>query len=54
MYIAPEKLQGFSSFNMKRTKEMCEVGYEETMKNMPKLLRVLEEKQEEKHLNKAA
>jgi NTE family protein len=54
VYIAPEKLQGFSSFNMKRTKEMCEVGYEETMKNMPKLLRVLEEKQEEKHLNKAA
>jgi NTE family protein len=54
VYIAPEKLQGFSSFNMKRTKEMCEVGYEETMKHLPKLLKIIEEKQEEKHLNKAA
>ena len=54
VYISPEKIQGFSSFNMKRTKEMCEVGYEETMKNMPKIMQVLSEKEEAKRLDKAA
>jgi NTE family protein len=54
VYIAPEKIQGFSSFNMKRTKEMCEVGYEETMKNMTKIMSVLKEKEDAKRLNKAA
>jgi NTE family protein len=54
VYIAPEKIHTFSSFNMRRTKEMCEVGYEETMKNMPKLLQVLKEKADAKRLNEAA
>jgi NTE family protein len=41
VYIAPEKIRDMSSFNIGKTKEFCEVGYEETMKQMPKIKAIL-------------
>jgi NTE family protein len=43
IYIAPEKIREFSSFNMKKTNELCEIGYEEAMKMMPKIKQVIAE-----------
>jgi NTE family protein len=43
VYIAPEKIREMSSFNIGKTKEFCEVGYEETMKQMPKIKVILAE-----------
>ena len=54
IYIAPEKIREFSSFNMKKTKELCEIGYEETMRMMPRIHQVLEEKRLAKPLYKVA
>ena len=54
IYIAPQKIHDFSSFNMKKTKELCEVGYEETMNQMPKLKQILEERKKVNQLYIAA
>jgi NTE family protein len=45
VYIAPEKVNEFSFFSMTKVKELCEIGYEETMNQMPKLKRIIAEKQ---------
>jgi NTE family protein len=44
VYIAPEKVTGFSFFSIRRTKELCDVGYEETLKNIPKIKQLIENK----------
>ena len=44
VYIAPEKVHEFSFFSMTKVKELCEIGYEETMNQMPKLKRIIAEK----------
>jgi hypothetical protein len=41
VYIAPEKVTTFSFFSIRRTKELCDVGYEETMKHMPKIKQLI-------------
>jgi NTE family protein len=43
VYIAPEKIRDMGSFNIGKTKEFCEVGYEETMNQMPKIKAILAE-----------
>jgi NTE family protein len=54
VYIAPEKILKMSSFNIGKTREFCEVGYEETMKQMPKIKAILEEKTKVFPIYKAA
>jgi NTE family protein len=54
IYIAPEKIREYSSFNMKKTNELCEIGYEETMRMMPKIKGVIAEKNQVSPLYKAA
>ncbi len=54
VYIAPEQIRAFSSFNMKKTNELCEIGYEETMKMMPKIKQLLAEKSQVAPLYKVA
>ncbi|MBL7813640.1 MAG: patatin-like phospholipase family protein [Saprospiraceae bacterium] len=46
VYIAPEKVNDFSFFSMTKVKELCDIGYEETMKKMPKLKHVIQHKEE--------
>jgi NTE family protein len=41
IYIAPAKVQGFSFFSVRRVKELCQVGYEEAMLQMPRILQRL-------------
>jgi NTE family protein len=43
VYIAPEKIRDMSSFSISKTNEFCEVGYEETMIQMPKIKAILED-----------
>jgi NTE family protein len=45
VYIAPEKVNEFSFFSMTKVKELCDIGYEETMNQMPKLKRIIAEKE---------
>ena len=47
VYIAPEKVHDFSFFSMTKVKELCDIGYEETMNQMPKLKRLIAEKTEQ-------
>lgn len=47
VYIAPEKVNEFSFFSMSKVRELCDIGYEETMNQMPKLLRIIDEKREQ-------
>ena len=54
VYIAPERIREFSSFNLKKTKEFCEIGYEETMLMMPKIKQIVEEKRLAMPLHKVA
>ncbi len=42
VYIAPEKVNEFSFFSMSKVKELCDIGYEETMNQMPKLMGLIE------------
>jgi NTE family protein len=44
VYIAPEKIREYSSFNLRKTKEMIDIGYEAALEQMPKLLKVIEDK----------
>ncbi len=44
VYIAPEKVNEFSFFSMTKVKELCDIGYEETMNQMPKLKHIIAEK----------
>ncbi len=37
VYIAPQKVNDFSFFSMSKVKELCDIGYEETMNHIPKL-----------------
>jgi NTE family protein len=37
VYIAPEKIHEFSFFNIRKTHELAQVGYEETLRLMPKI-----------------
>lgn len=46
VYIAPEKVNDFSFFSMTKVKELCEIGYEEAMNQMPKLKQILSAKNE--------
>lgn len=46
VYIAPEKVNEFSFFSMSKVKELCDIGYEETMNQMPKLKLLIDEKKE--------
>lgn len=50
IYIAPEKIHDFSSFNISKTKELCEIGYEATMTVLPKIKQILEDKSDIKPL----
>lgn len=43
VYIAPEKVRDFSSFNISKTNELCEIGYEAAISHIPKIKRLLEE-----------
>lgn len=45
VYIAPEKVNEFSFFSMTKVKELCDIGYEEAMNQMPKLKRIIAEKE---------
>lgn len=47
VYIAPEKVNDFSFFSMTKVKELCEIGYEEAMNQMPKLKQILSTKNEQ-------
>ena len=47
VYIAPEKVNDFSFFSLTKVKELCDIGYEETIKQMPKLKKIIAEKTEE-------
>ena len=47
VYIAPEKVNDFSFFSMTKVKELCEIGYEEAMNQMPKLKQILSSKNEQ-------
>ncbi len=42
VYIAPEKVNEFSFFSMSKVKELCDIGYEETMNQMPKLMGLID------------
>jgi NTE family protein len=44
IYIAPEKIHDFSSFNLNKTKELYEIGYEATIPLIPKIKQVIEDK----------
>ena len=46
IYIAPEKIHEFSFFNIRKTHELTTVGYEETMRLMPKIKDVIATKVE--------
>jgi NTE family protein len=46
VYVAPEKVSEFSFFSMGKVKELCAIGYDEAMKQMPKIKRVIETKTE--------
>jgi NTE family protein len=46
VYIAPEKIHEFSFFNIRKTPELAMVGYEETMRLMPKIKEVIATKAE--------
>lgn len=35
VYISPEKVRDFSSFNISKTKELCEIGYEAALAKIP-------------------
>lgn len=37
VYIAPEKVNDFSFFSMSKVKELCDIGYAETMNHIPRL-----------------
>lgn len=50
VYIAPEKLLDMSVFEIRRTKEMIEVGYEDTMAHIDDIQRLIKEKEKEKNL----
>lgn len=54
VYIAPERIREFSAFNIKKTTELCEIGYEEAMKMMPKIKQLLAEKSQVAPLYKVA
>lgn len=47
VYIAPEKVNEFSFFSMSKVKELCDIGYEETMNQMPKLLGLIDEQKKQ-------
>ena len=47
VYIAPEKVNDFSFFSLTKVKELCDIGYEETIKQMPKLKKIIAEKTEQ-------
>ena len=47
VYIAPEKVNDFSFFSMTKVKELCEIGYDEAMNQMPKLKQILSTKNEQ-------
>ena len=42
VYIAPEQIHDFSSFNMSKTKELCEIGYTATQLQIPKIKALIE------------
>ncbi|MDZ7877043.1 MAG: patatin-like phospholipase family protein [Saprospiraceae bacterium] len=46
VYIAPEKIHDFSFFNVRKTPELAMVGYEETMRLMPKIKELIATKAE--------
>ncbi len=43
VYIAPEKVHEFSFFSMSKVKELCDIGYEETMTQIPKLMELIDD-----------
>jgi len=43
VYIASEKVNEFSFFNLRKTKELVDIGYEAAMEQMPKLLKLLKQ-----------
>ena len=46
IYIAPEKIHEFSFFNIRKTHELTTLGYEETIRLMPKIKEVMATKTE--------
>jgi NTE family protein len=46
VYIAPEQIHEFSFFNIRKTHELATVGYEETMRLMPKIKELVAAKAE--------
>lgn len=44
VYIAPEKIHTFSSFNLNKTKELFDIGYEATIPLIPKIKNIIEDK----------
>ena len=46
VYIAPEKVNDFSFFSMSKVKELCDIGYAETMNHIPKLQYLIAGKRE--------
>ena len=46
IYIAPEAVHEFSFFNIRKSHELTTIGYEETMRQLPKIQRIIAEKAE--------